>query len=92
MNLYKKAKGVSVYFAADCPDLRKNEIRPGSCKTKGLLPFQTNKPSKKTDKCQVFHQTRIERQTQREREREIKTLKRIRNMELDLPHQIHTDV
>jgi hypothetical protein len=34
MNLYKKAKGVSVYFAADCPDLRKNEIRPGSCKIK----------------------------------------------------------
>jgi hypothetical protein len=69
MNLYKKAKGVSVYFAADCPDLRKNEIRPGSCKTKGLLPFQTNKPSKKTDKCQVFHQNK-DRKTNRERERE----------------------
>jgi len=54
MNLYKKAKGVSVYFAAHCPDLRKNKIRPGSSQTKSLLPFQTNKPSKKHEKCQLL--------------------------------------
>ena len=52
MNLHKKAKCVSVYFAAHCPDSRKNQQGQESSQDKLTFlvqQFETNYHSKKRD-------------------------------------------
>ena len=52
MNLHKKAKCVSVYFAAHCPDSRKNQQGQESSQEKLTFlvqQFETNYHSKKRE-------------------------------------------